>query len=384
MKKALEFTIKKRLPGSLARTGEIKTPHGVIKTPAFVAAATKATVKTLTVEQIKNLGAQSVLVNTYHLLLQPGSEILAQAGGVGQFMNYNGPTFSDSGGFQIMSLPKVKVTADDAIFRSHIDGQKFTMTPETSMTAQWQIGADIHMAFDQAIVSDDRHIAEVAMQRTHDWARRCLSQHKKLTSQHKIPQALYGVVQGRGFDDLRQASAEFFRQLDFDGFGIGSTYTADEIARVLPLVNKILPENKPRHLLGMGAEPVDLFIGVQHGCDTFDCVAPTRQARNGALYTRDGRINIRNAQYKTDFTPIDENCTCYTCQNHTKAYLHHLFKANEILAYTLASIHNEHFVVHLVDQIRAAIEQDIFYEFKDDWLRRYYAKKPLSREFFNR
>jgi queuine tRNA-ribosyltransferase len=383
MKKALEFTIKKRLPGSLARTGEIKTPHGVIKTPAFVAAATKATVKTLTVEQIKNLGAQSVLVNTYHLLLQPGSEILTQAGGVGNFMNYNGPTFSDSGGFQIMSLPKVKVTADGAIFRSHIDGKKFTMTPETSMAAQWQIGADIHMAFDQAIVSDDRHTAEAAMQRTHDWAQRCLSQHKKLTSQYKIPQALYGVVQGRGFDDLRQASAEFFSQLDFDGFGIGSTYTADEIARVLPLVNKILPENKPRHLLGMGAEPIDLFIGVQHGCDTFDCVAPTRQARNGALYTRDGRINIRNAQYKTDFTPIDENCACYTCQNHTRAYLHHLFKANEILAYTLASIHNEHFVVRLVDQIRAAIEQDNFYEFKDEWLRRYYAKKPLPPVLFD-
>lgn len=376
---AIKFEVRKKLENSLARSGLISTPHGKIKTPAFIGAATKATVKSLTNDKINDLGLQAVLSNTYHLLLQPGVDVVDSGGKLAKFMGYNKPTFTDSGGFQILSLPNRKITDEGVDFKSHIDGSKLKMTPEISMQAQHKIGADIHMAFDHVVWSNSaENDIKDAMNRTHNWLLRCIDEHKKLNQEHANKneplQALFGVVQGGESLKLRAKSAEFSAMQDVDGFGIGGTYSAEVIEKILPTVNKILPEDKPRHLLGMGAEPKDLFIGVEHGCDTFDCVAPTRQARNGALYTYDGRINITNAKYKEDFTPIDAECDCYTCQNHSKAYLRHLFMANEILAMSLASIHNERFIVHLVDQIRESIEDDLFYEFKQTWLARYYDK----------
>jgi len=364
----------------MARTGVIKTPHGEIRTPAFIGAATKATVKTLTNAEITELGAQGVLVNTYHLLLQPGTEVVREGGRVSGFMGLDLPTFSDSGGFQIMSLPGAKIRENGAEFRSHIDGRRFEMTPESSMQAQHQIGADIHMAFDCPIgygeTDTARANAEKTMQLTHNWAGRCMTEHARLNKEHHAtgekPQALFGVVQGGEFEDLRATSAQFFAERDFDGYGIGGMYVAEKSRPYVEIVNKILPENKPRHWLGMGAEPVDFFVGVELGIDTFDCVAPTRQARNGALYTRDGRININNARFKTDFAPVDAECGCYTCQNHSRAYLAHLFRADETTGKVLASIHNEYFVVQLVDEIRRTVKNGTFAEMREHWLARYY------------
>ena len=404
MNSSLEFSIDKKLNGTLARTGIIKTPYGEIKTPAFIVGGTQATIKALNVEQVSELGGQSILVNAYHLMLRPGEDIVNKADGVHNFMNWQKPIFSDSGGFQVFSLGMAykkgidatshsqkgdtsnavhskdqltKVTDEGVYFRSHLDGSKLFMTPEKSMEIQHKIGADIHMCFDELTspLAGKKYIKK-AMDRTHVWAERCINKHNELNNEHlsvgEPPQALYGVVQGGREQDLRQASAQFLGQMDFDGYGIGGVFEPEEISQTVKWVNEILPENKPRHLLGMGAQPADLFLGVEYGIDTFDCVAPTRQARNGALFTYDGRINIKNSQYREDFSPIDKECDCYTCKNYTKAYLHHLFKTSEILGLTLASIHNERFVVKTVDEIRQSIENDTFFEFKDSFLKQYY------------
>lgn len=393
----IEFEIIKRGNG-LARVGVIHTPHGEIETPSFVVAGTKAAVKALSVTDVSDLGGQAILTNTYHLILQPGTEIIERAGGLAKFMNWSGPTFTDSGGFQIFSLglaydqglkatvkavkksrtSRVKISDDGAKFRSHIDGGWLEMTPESSMRAQHAIGADIHMAFDQLTSpSSSRIEIETAMNRTHLWAERCLVEHAKLNQSHAEKgqplQALYGVVQGAHESDLRRASAEFMASHDFDGYGIGGVFVPEEIEPFVGLVNHILPEAKPRHLLGMGAQPLDIFLGVENGIDTFDCVAPTRQARNGALYTHSGRLNILNATNKTDLSPIDPKCNCPVCRaGYSKAYLHHLFKANEILAAILASQHNEFFVVNLTKQIRQSLLDGTHNEFKQAFLREYY------------
>ena len=401
----LQFEITNKLPGTLARTGIIRTPHGDIRTPAFIVGGTKATVKALTPEQVIAYGGQSILANTYHLMLRPGADIVAQAGGLGKFMNYSGPTFTDSGGFQVFSLgiaykkgidavshsekgdatlavhsatQLVKVTDEGATFRSHLDGAKLLMTPESSMELQHKIGADIHMAFDELTAPlAPRQELESALSRTHAWAERCLARHQQLNAEldaHGEPlQALYGVVQGAREEDLRKQSASFLGSQAFDGYGIGGVFEPGEIPTTVRWVNETLPEGKPRHLLGMGSQPADLFLGVEYGVDTFDCVAPTRQARNGALYTYTGRINITNAKYKADFTPIDEACDCYSCQHYTKAYINHLFKSDEILGATLASIHNERFVVRTVDQIRASLIDQTYWDLKKQFLSRYYG-----------
>ncbi len=407
MKKAMQFTVKTKLKSTLARTGVIKTPHGDIKTPAFIVGGTKATVKTLTPEQVIALGGQSILANTYHLMLRPGADIVQQAGGLGVFMNYAGPTFTDSGGFQVFSLgvaykkgidmvshtekgdasaatksddQLAKVTDNGVHFRSHIDGQKLMMTAESSMELQHKIAADIHMAFDEcpAPLAERAYIID-SLNRTHAWADRCLVRHTELNEAHvaaKEPlQALYGIVQGARHEDLRKQSANYLGSKEFDGYGIGGVFEPSEIPTVVKWVNETLPEDKPRHLLGMGAQPADLFLGVEYGVDTFDCVAPTRQARNGAIYTKDGRVNITNTKFATDFTPIEHDCACYTCQNYTKAYVNHLFKADEMLAFTLASIHNEQFVVGTVDNIRESIEDETFFDYKKKFLQRYYGDK---------
>lgn len=372
--KNLQFDIEKKI--GLARVGVIHTPHGDIKTPAFVGAATRATVKALTMKEMNELGSQAILANTYHLVLAPGTDLIARAGGLAQFSSWNKPTFTDSGGFQIFSLPEVKINEEGAKFRSYLSGDKFTMTPESSMQAQWQIGADIHMAFDHLAKSESHGDMERAMDRTHRWLERCITEHTKLSDEAAKNgqnfQYLYGVVQGGTFLDLREASARFMADLPVDGYGIGGVFTAKGMAEMLKVVNSILPENKPRHLLGMGQEPIDLFDGAENGCDTFDCVGPTRMARNGSLYTLDGRINIKNAKYRDDFTPLMADCDCECCKNYTRAYLHHLFKTDEITAKVLASIHNEHFVVSVVDKIRESLLSGEFESYRDEFLKRYY------------
>lgn len=366
----LKFTINKRV--GLARVGVIHTPHGDIKTPAFVGAATRATVKALTMKQMNELGSQAILANTYHLVLRPGIELIKEAGDLAEFCGWHKPTFTDSGGFQIFSLPDVKITDEGVKFKSYLDGAKFEMTPESSMQAQWAIGADIHMAFDHLAKSDSYEDMKEAMNRTHAWLDRCILEHQRLKNESVGEQYLYAVVQGGTFNDLRAKSAKYCASKNPDGFGIGGVFTADGMDEMLKTVNSILPENKPRHLLGMGQEPIDLFVGAEYGCDTFDCVGPTRMARNGSLYTLDGRINIKNAKYTHDFTPVEPECECECCKNYNKAYLHHLFKTDEITAKVLASIHNEYFIVHTVDRIRDTILDGSFQEYKNSFLSRYY------------
>ena len=410
MNKALNFEIKTRLGGTLARTGVISTPHGQIKTPAYIAGGTNATVKAMTVEQIRETGAQAVLANTYHLMLRPGADILKKAGGIHKFMNWQAPTFTDSGGFQVFSLGMAykkgidatshtekgssnlarhsknqlaKVGDDGVWFKSHISGEKIFMSPEISIKLQHKIGADIHMAFDELTSPlAGREQIKSALDKTHFWAEKSLARHDELNAEHlekgEPLQALFAVVQGAREEDFRRESASFLGSKHFDGFGIGGIFQPEEIPEVLTWVNTTLPEDKPRHLLGMGAQPADLFLGVEYGIDTFDCVAPTRQARNAALFTYSGRMNIKNAQFKEDFTPIDADCECYTCRNYTRAYLNHLFRADEILASTLASIHNEFFVINTVDKIRESLENGTFFEYRRDFLTKYYGQKRAA------
>lgn len=403
--KDFSFSITHTIPGTHARAGVIHTPHGDIKTPVFIVGGTKATVKTLTPEMVKELGGQAIMANTYHLMLRPGAEIISQAGGLSKFMHWNGPTFTDSGGFQVFSLgvaykkgidavanSKVgqksqavasnkqlaKIDDEGVTFRSHIDGSKLRMTPESSMQIQWKIASDIHMAFDECVspLASEQYLRQ-ALDRTHQWAERSVREHQNIWQEHKKQnkpyQALWAVVQGARNESLRRESAQFMANLPVDGFGIGGVFEPAEIPDTVRWVVEELPPEKPRHLLGMGNQISDLFLGIEWGIDTFDCIAFTRQARNGGIYTSSGRFNIKNSQYMTDFRPIDEQCTCYTCKNFTKAYLSHLFRADEMLAYTLASIHNEFFVVNLVDQIRESIIDGSFLAFKERYLKRYFA-----------
>ncbi len=391
------YKIKSRLgQGTLARTGLIKTPHGDIKTPAFIVVGTKATVKAMTPEQVKAVHAQAVLANAYHLYLQPGHKLIEKAGGLGKFMNWDGPTFTDSGGFQVMSLgsgykkvidmsgdetntPKKQrlahVEENGVRFKSHIDGSKHLFTPELSMQIQSSIGADIIFAFDELTSLVDPYTYQVeSLARTHAWAQRCLDEIKQLRSLRpaKPYQALFGVLQGANYEDLRRQTAKHLGSLDFDGYGIGGAIEKEKIGEIVRWVNEELPEDRPKHMLGI-SEPDDIFAAIENGVDTFDCVSPTRVGRNGAFYTFNGRKNIKGAMYREDFTPLLENCECYTCKNYTKAYMHHLFKSNEILALTLMSLHNEHFIIKLVDDIRGSIEDGSFKKLKKSWLKEYYS-----------
>ena len=371
-------------------------------TPAFIAVGTKATVKAVLPETMKSLGAQAVLANAYHLYLQPGADVVDEAGGLGAFMNWSGPTFTDSGGFQVLSLGagfrKVlamdanRVQADDIIaagkerlarvdddgvtFTSHLDGSTHRFTPEVSMGIQHQLGADIIFAFDElTTLVNTRSYQEQSVRRTHDWAVRCVAEHRRLTEvrAHKPYQALFGVVQGAQYEDLRRAATRGLVDIGgFDGFGIGGALEKQNLATIVGWVTDELPEDKPRHLLGI-SEPDDLFAAVAAGADTFDCVSPSRVARNAAIYSRTGRYNITGARFKRDFTPLDPECDCYTCGNYTRAYLHHLFKAKEMLASMLATIHNERFIIRLVDQIRESISAGSFDELRAEVLGRYYA-----------
>jgi queuine tRNA-ribosyltransferase len=390
----------------LGRVGVITTPHGEIKTPAFIPVGTKATVKSVLPESIKDLDAQAVLSNAYHLYLQPGSDVVDEAGGLGSFMNWPGPTFTDSGGFQVLSLgvgyKKViamdssTVQADDVMatdkdrlahvdddgvtFKSHLDGSMHRFTPEVSMQVQHKIGADIIFAFDECTtLLNTRNYQEKSLDRTFAWAKRCISEHEKLTLErsHRPYQALFGVVQGAQYEDLRRKAAKDLATLDFDGFGIGGALDKNKLGTIVNWVNEELPVDKPRHLLGIG-EPDDLFVGVENGADTFDCVAASRVARNNAVYGLDGRFNISVSAFKRDFTPIDESCGCYTCKNYTKAYLNHLIRGKEMLSATLLTIHNEYFIVNLVAKMRQSIIDGNFFEFKEEFLGRFYASRESN------
>lgn len=445
--KAIEFKIEKKLSGTLARAGIIKTPHGEIKTPSFVVVGTKATVKSVVPEQLIDNGVQVVLANTYHLLLQPGDELVREAGGLHKFMNWRGPMMTDSGGFQVFSLgvaygkelskvvsvtdpslliperssvedgiPRLATIGNDGVsFRSHIDGSLHYITPEKSIEIQHNLGADIIFAFDECTSpTENNRYQEEALARTHSWAKRSLEEHKKREQEKQeyenssrftpegpymdknfhipaplLPQALFGIVQGGRSEELRKKSAKIISEIKiedgvdpvtgearfagFDGFGIGGSFAKEDMSSAVKWVNEILPEDKPRHLLGIG-EPEDLFMGVENGVDLFDCVGPTRIARNGTLFTKNGKINILNAKFVKDFNKIDEDCECYTCKNYTKAYLSHLFRAKEMEAATLASIHNIYFINKLVADMRQSIIDETFYEYKESFLNNYKSR----------
>ncbi|MEO9329097.1 tRNA guanosine(34) transglycosylase Tgt [Gordonia aurantiaca] len=404
------FTIGTTLPGTRGRTGVISTPHGRIRTPAFIPVGTKATVKTVLPESVAELGAQAVLANAYHLYLQPGPEIVDQAGGLGKFMNWHGPTYTDSGGFQVMSLGagfkkviSMEVNPDDALtangrerlsrvdddgvtFKSHLDGSAHRFTPEVSMQIQHQLGADIIFAFDElTTLMNTREYQVNSLERTRSWAIRCLAEHNRLSVEraHRPQQALWGVVQGAQYEDLRRkASRDLVALSDadraaggkgFGGYGIGGALEKHNLGTIVGWVNDELPEDSPKHLLGI-SEPDDIFTAIENGVDTFDCVSPTRVARNGAIYSLDGRYNITNAKYRNDFRPLDPEVENYSSQ-YSRAYIHHLFKAKEGLAATLATLHNVSFIVALVDRARQAIEDGNYFEYRDEFLRRYYGGK---------
>ncbi len=403
--------VKKSAEAPLARAGVIHTPHGDIHTPAFITVGTKATVKSLTPEDVRDhIGAEAVLANTYHLYLQPGDELVKKHGGFARMMNWQKegkplPTFTDSGGFQVFSLgqalghgvskiatseeiskreveertkeqmhEKLAVIDDDGVtFKSVIDGSEHRFTPERSMQIQHNLGADIFFAFDECTSPlAPREYQKEAIDRTHAWAKRSLEEHKRLGASEATGkmQALFGVVQGGAYEDLRRESARTLGSMDFDGYGIGGSFTKEDMATAVRWVCEELPVGKPRHLLGIG-EPLDILLAIENGIDTFDCVAPTRIARNGALYTPDGKINIFNAKYIDDMSPVSDDPSWYTHQ-FTKAYLAHLFRAHEMTAATIASIHNVKFITELVQDARQAIIDGTFVEFKESFIKRYY------------
>lgn len=363
-----KFVIKEQDESSGARAGVFSTPHGDIPTPVFAPVGTQATVKTLTPDELTQLGARLILANTYHLYLRPGPELIARFGGLHEFMGWSGPILTDSGGFQVFSLAGLRKVSDEGVtFRSHIDGAEHFFSPEKSVEVQEQLGADIIMAFDECPDPIDYGYNRIALQRTHLWAERCQK------AQTRADQALFGIVQGGVFADLREQSARFLSRLDLPGYAIGGLSVGEPKAKTLEMLDwtvPLLPPDKPRYLMGVGS-PEDLFSGVERGIDIFDCALPTRLARNGALFTSRGRINLRNASYAEACGPIEEGCTCYTCQRFSAAYLHHLYKADEILGLRLNTLHNLHFLLDLMRRIRGSILSGTFSELKADFARSY-------------
>ncbi|HWB34358.1 MAG TPA: tRNA guanosine(34) transglycosylase Tgt [Candidatus Paceibacterota bacterium] len=417
----ISLQIEKELPGSLARAGILHTPHGDIETPAFIAVATKADVKGIEAARLAELGVQGIIANTYHLYLSPGEKIVQIGGGVGKFMTFDRPTMTDSGGFQVFSLGvgfgkkiskflpdesrkapakgrdehdpnsllqdfsapavwdedlatshgKLAIVDDEGVsFTSHLDGSLHRFTPERSIEIQHALGADIIFAFDECTAPNAEYeYQKEAMDRTHRWAERSLRAHRQNVEKN-AKQGIYGIVQGGRYADLRIESAREIASMDFDGFGIGGSFSKHDLLGILDKVNMELPKEKPRHLLGIG-EPEDLFIGAAAGCDTFDCVLPTRNGRTGGLYTHHGKIQIPNAEYKEDQNPIDSECTCPVCARYTKSYIHHLFRTGEMLGPILASQHNLYFLANLARRIRESIIDGSFEKFRDAFLAGY-------------
>lgn len=352
-----------------ARYGKLHTNHGTFDTPMFMPVGTLATVKTLTPEELNEVGSAVVLSNTYHLWLRPGEDIVAKAGGLHKFMNYDGPMLTDSGGFQVFSLAKKKDIVEDGVyFKSHIDGKRLFLTPEKSIEIQNKLDSDIAMSFDECIpYPADYEYAKASTERTLRWAKRGKD------AFNNENQSLFGIVQGGEYADLRKWSAQETVKLDFDGYSIGGTSVGEGkevMYRMIDDAIKYLPSDKPRYLMGVG-EPVDIFEGVERGIDMFDCVLPTRLARHGNAFTHNGKINLKNLKFREDFSSLDDECDCYTCRNYTKAYIRHLFVAKESLGGRLLSIHNIRFLIRLTENIRKSIEDGRFLEYKNEFLTKY-------------
>jgi queuine tRNA-ribosyltransferase len=371
-----EFSFELLAQDGRARAGVFHTPHGDLLTPVFAPVGTQATVKAVTPAQLRELEASLVLANTYHLYLRPGDELVADMGGLHRFMNWPAPILTDSGGFQVFSLAQTRKVDDEGVtFKSHIDGSQQRLTPEKSVAIQENLGADIIMAFDECAPPYDRRYTETALRRTHAWAERCLQ------ARTRPDQALFGIVQGGVFPDLRAESAEFIASLGFPGHAVGGLSVGEkkeEMNAMLEVVDPILPADKPRYLMGVGT-PEDLVNGVRRGIDIFDCVLPTRLARhNAAMLPRGGRLNLINAAYARDGSPVDETCDCYTCRRFSRAYIRHLCLAKEMLAGTLLSIHNLRTLVRLVQSMREAILQGKYEEFAREFFKTNEAEETLK------
>ncbi len=375
---AVKLELITRDPASKARRGRLHTPHGTIETPVFMPVGTQATVKTLNPEEVRDLGAQIILSNTYHLYLRPGHDLVKEAGGLHRFMNWNGAVLTDSGGFQVFSLSDLrKITEEGVEFRSHIDGSKHFLSPEKAIEIENALGADIIMAFDECTPWPCEHdYAKRSLERTSRWAKRCKEAHARPDEQ-----ALFGIVQGSTFADLRAQSAREIVALDFPGYAIGGLSVGEPkelMAEMLEVTVPYLPEDKPRYLMGVGS-PEDLVEGVWRGIDMFDCVLPTRIARHGTVFVPEGKLTVRNAKFARDFRPIQEGCDCYACKNYSRAYIRHLLKAEEMLGLRLCSIHNLRFLVRLMEEIRESLEQGTFAEYRRAFLARWHAGEAARK-----
>ncbi|NDJ87062.1 MAG: tRNA guanosine(34) transglycosylase Tgt [Chloroflexi bacterium] len=361
-----------------ARAGTLHTPHGAISTPVFAPVGTQATVKAVLPRDLKEMGASLILANTYHLHLRPGDELIQSLGGLHQFMAWDGPILTDSGGFQVFSLAELRQITDEGVaFRSHIDGTLYHFTPEYAMQIQHNLGADIIMAFDECAEPDQREVATAAMHRTHAWARRCVEYHYHHGNTEK--QALFGIIQGGIFPDLRAESVRYIANLDLPGYAIGGLAVGESRADRLATLDAtvpLMPEDRPRYLMGIG-HAEDLVEAVRRGVDIFDCVLPTREARHGAALTRYGRLNMGNLRFASDAEPIETGCECYTCTHFSRAYVRHMVKAKEILSHQLLSIHNLYFLLRLIHNLRAAILEgpETFEQYTHDFLQDYRSKE---------
>lgn len=367
---AVRYELIKTCKQSGARLGRLHTPHGIIETPIFMPVGTQATVKSMTPEELKEIGSQIILSNTYHLYMRPGHELIKKAGGLHKFMNWDKPILTDSGGFQVFSLgPLRKIKEEGVEFRSHLDGSKHFLTPEKAMEIQNALGSDIMMAFDEcAPYPADREYVKNSLERTTRWLKRCKDAHNNTDKQ-----ALFGIIQGGMYKDLREQSAKEITSIDLPGYAIGGLSVGEPkplMYDVLEHTTPFMPKDKPRYLMGVGS-PDDLVEGVIRGVDMFDCVLPTRIARNGTAMTSQGKVVVRNATYAEDFTPLDLECDCYACKNYSRAYIRHLVKANEILGARLITTHNLHFLLNLMKQIRQAIMEDRLLDFRNEFFAKY-------------
>lgn len=377
---AVTYELIKTCKQTGARLGKLHTPHGEIETPIFMPVGTLATVKTMSPEELKQMEAQIILSNTYHLYLRPGHEIVKQAGGLHSFMNWDRPILTDSGGFQVFSLSNLRKIEEEGVhFRNHLNGEKLFISPEIATQIQNALGADIIMAFDEcAPYPADREYVQKSLERTTRWAERCLEAHERPSDQ-----ALFGIVQGGMYADLRKQSAQEITAFDFPGYAIGGLSVGEPkelMNEMLEETTPLLPANKARYLMGVGS-PDALLDGVLRGVDMFDCVLPSRIARNGTTMTSSGRLVVRNAKYAADFGPIDPKCDCYTCQNYSRAYIRHLIKCDETFGFRLTTYHNLYFLLKLMENVREAIRQDALLDYRNQFFEEYGLNKPNARPF---
>ncbi|MEI4769435.1 tRNA guanosine(34) transglycosylase Tgt [Psychrobacillus sp. FJAT-51614] len=377
---AITYELIKKDKQTGARLGIVHTPHGSFETPTFMPVGTQATVKTMAPEEIKQMEAGIILSNTYHLWLRPGHDIIREAGGLHKFMNWDRAILTDSGGFQVFSLSDMRKIEEEGVhFRNHLNGDKLFLSPEKSMEIQNALGSDIMMAFDECPPYPATfEYMKASVERTSRWAERCLTAHTNTDKQ-----GLFGIIQGGEYEELRRQSAKDLVSLDFPGYAIGGLSVGepkDVMNRVLDFTTPMMPENKPRYLMGVGS-PDSLIDGSIRGVDMFDCVLPTRIARNGTFFTSKGRLVIKGAAFASDFGPIDEKCDCYTCQNYSRAYIRHLFKADETFGLRLASYHNLHFLMNLMKDVRQAIREDRLLDFKEEFFEEYGYNKPNAKNF---